>query len=111
MDLVNFNEARDLIKSFVKNPESINWGNEIKTFNQILIKYPEKSFWLQLNIGFKLNSICWFKSKDGKKFLNKEYNSFKLFNSNKEEYKLDDKTLIKIESIKKPKNLIELLDN
>ena len=47
----------------------------VKTLFKI---FPDENFWNGLNLNFKLNSLCWFLSDDGRKFLNKEYKKFNL---------------------------------
>lgn len=46
---------------------------------KILFKiFPNEDFWANLKLNFKLNSLCWLLSDDGRKFLNKEYKKFNL---------------------------------
>lgn len=40
--------------------------------------FPNEDFWNTLELNFKLNSLCWFLSDDGRKFLNIEYKKFNL---------------------------------
>ena len=40
--------------------------------------FPDENFWLNLKLNFKLNSLCWLLSDDGRKFLNQEYKKFNL---------------------------------
>jgi hypothetical protein len=47
----------------------------VKTLFKI---FPDESFWDGLELSFKLNSLCWFLSDDGRKFLNQEYKKFNL---------------------------------
>lgn len=63
-----------LIEKFCK-PELINWPREMKILAGLLKKEPME-FWKFLVLGFQLNSLAWFNSKDGKKEIEKNKKIF-----------------------------------
>ena len=69
---------KSFIKKFIKDTSNIIWPKEVKMVNLLLKIFPDEGFWNGLELSFKLNSICWFLSDDGRKFLNQEYKKFKL---------------------------------
>lgn len=50
----------------------------MKMANLLIKIFPNQDFWESLELNFKLNSLCWLLSDDGRKFLNKEYKKFNL---------------------------------
>jgi hypothetical protein len=75
---------REFVLKFVKNDASIIWPREMKIVNSLFEIFPDHCFWTSLSLSFKLNSLCWLLSDDGRKFLNTEYKKF-LFEPNKPE--------------------------
>ncbi len=67
---------KDFIKKFVKNSQNLSWPKEMKMTKILFNIYPNEDFWNSLTLNFKLNSICWFLSDEGRSFLNKEYKKF-----------------------------------
>lgn len=63
-----------LIEKFCK-AESIKWPNEMRNIGTLLKSEPIE-FWSFLVLGFKLNSLAWFLSKDGKKEVEKNKKTF-----------------------------------
>lgn len=55
--------------------------------------FPNKDFWDNLEVGFKLNSICWFLSDDGRNFLNKEYKKFNFNLSDKKQFEIENNNI------------------
>ncbi len=59
---------------------SFDWAREMKILKGLMQEYPELPFWENVDLGFHLNSLAWFKSEDG---INKlatlyfEYNQFR----------------------------------
>jgi hypothetical protein len=74
---INLNK-KEFIKKFIKDPSNIIWPKEMKMVKSLFKIFPNESFWQSLDLNFKLNSLCWFLSDDGRKFLNKEYKKFNL---------------------------------
>ena len=69
---------KEFIKRFLKENANIIWPKEMKMANLLFKIFPNQNFWNNLEINFKLNSLCWLLSDDGRKFLNKEYKKFNL---------------------------------
>lgn len=69
---------KEFVKRLLKEDAKIVWPKEMK-MAQILFKiFPDDNFWETLKLKFKLNSLCWLLSDDGRKFLNSEYKKFKV---------------------------------
>jgi hypothetical protein len=71
-------DKKEFVKKFIKDNTNIIWPKEMKMVKMLLNIFPNNDFWNSLTINFKLNSLCWFLSDDGRKFLNKEYKKFNL---------------------------------
>lgn len=69
---------KDFVKKFLKDSSNIVWPKEMKMVKSLFKIFPNEDFWNTLELNFKLNSLCWFLSDEGRKFLNKEYKKFKL---------------------------------
>ena len=97
-----------LIKKFVKG--NINWPREIKIAQKLVKKFNCFNFWDNLiELGSPPPSLAWFLKPEGKAFLLKEYEKFKLNLDKKqvqiEKYKIgEDKKICQ-----KPKTLIEFI--
>jgi hypothetical protein len=70
------NDYLELIGSFLKKDSPIIWQREIKIAKKLLSEYPSMSFWRGVKIDFKLNSLAWFFSPNGKKILDIEYQKY-----------------------------------
>jgi hypothetical protein len=76
---INLNiNKKNFIKKFVKDSKSLVWAKEMKMTNLLFKIFPNEDFWNNLELNFKLNSLCWLLSDNGRKFLNKEYKKFNL---------------------------------
>jgi len=69
---------KSFVKKFLKDSVNIVWPKELKMVNILFKIFPNENFWDNLELNFKLNSLCWFLSDDGRKFLNTEYKKFNL---------------------------------
>jgi hypothetical protein len=69
---------KEFIKRLLKEGSNIIWPKEMKMANLLIKIFPNQDFWESLELNFKLNSLCWLLSDDGRKFLNKEYKKFNL---------------------------------
>jgi len=67
---------KEFILKFVKQNISLVWPREMKMVNALFKIFPNDEFWRSLELKFKLNSLCWFLSDEGRKFLNTEYKKF-----------------------------------
>jgi hypothetical protein len=74
---MNLNK-REFVKKFLKDSSNIIWPKEMKVVKTLFKIFPSKEFWNNLELSFKLNSLCWFLSDDGRNYLNKEYKKFNL---------------------------------
>lgn len=68
---------REFVLKFVKKDASLVWPREMKMVNSLFKIFPNDEFWASLELKFQLNSLCWFLSDEGRKFLNVEYKKFK----------------------------------
>jgi hypothetical protein len=69
---------KEFIKGLIKEGSTIVWPKEMKMAKILLQIFPNEDFWSSLKLNFKLNSLCWLLSDDGRKFLNTEYKKFNL---------------------------------
>jgi len=97
-----------IIKKYIKG--QVNWPREIKIAQKLIKKLKEFEFWKNLqNLKSPPPSLAWFLKPEGKAFILKEYEKFKLNLSHKEiqieKYKIgEDKNILQ-----KPKTLIEFI--
>jgi len=89
---LNLNK-KNFIKKFVKDTKSLIWPKEMKMVNLLFKIFPNEDFWANLNLNFKLNSLCWFLSDDGRKFLNKEYKKFNLELPESKKFEVDNNNI------------------
>jgi len=83
---------RTFVKRLLKDSTNINWPKEMKIVKTLFSIFPNELFWNSLDLGFKLNSLCWLLSDDGRKLLNREYKKFNFLIPQKNLY-LPDKDL------------------
>jgi len=108
------NKYQKLVEKFVKEKGKYlakkDWGLEVKTGKKLYEIYPDEQFWLNLVLPFKLNSLAWFLSDEGKKHLStsKLKNNLSLKRVNRyileeepEKYNIPDP---------KPKTIIEFIN-
>jgi hypothetical protein len=86
-------DKKNFIKKFLKNTDNIIWPKEMKMVKSLYKIFPNKEFWDGLRLNFKLNSLCWFLSDDGRKFLNKEYKKFKLELPETKKFKIENNNI------------------
>lgn len=71
------NKYQLLIGKFCKYPANI-WANQGKVKAEMAVAkklynlYPSRAFWEKIFLSFKINSLCWFLTSDGKLFLRTE---------------------------------------
>jgi hypothetical protein len=92
VQFTNLNK-KDFVKKFLKNHSNIIWPKEMKMVKMLFEIFPNENFWNNLEINFKLNSLCWFLSDDGRNFLNKEYKKFNLELPEVKKFDLDKNTI------------------
>lgn len=105
-----------LIEKFLKSPESI-WRDGRKRGEQLklatdLSKLYDRDFWEKLYLPFKLNTLAWFKTADGKEFIFIEYKKLFLNLDGPENIKLGKKVGRdkKAKKTKKPSTVLEFLN-
>lgn len=81
---------KEFVKRFIKESSTIIWPKEMRMVKSLLKIFPNEDFWHSLELSFKLNSLCWFFSDDGRKFLNKEYKKFKLELPETKKFKIEN---------------------
>ena len=104
---------KDFVKKLLKDNTHIIWPREMKIVKSLITIFPDEVFWNTLDLGFKLNSLCWLLSDDGRKLLNKEYKKFKLNLLEQKKYNIKENNIAfesKIEYDEKPLNLREFLN-
>jgi len=69
---------KEFIKRLIKEGSTIVWPKEMNMAKTLLQIFPNEDFWNSLKLNFKLNSLCWLLSDDGRKLLNTEYKKFNL---------------------------------
>jgi hypothetical protein len=84
---------KEFIKKFLKDTTNIFWPKEMKIVNILFKIFPNEHFWNSLNLNFKLNSLCWFLSDDGRKFLNQEYKKFDLNLPETKKFEVDNNNI------------------
>ena len=68
---------RAFVERLLKDGITPIWPREMKTVNRLLEIVPDPIFWNSIELGFKLNSICWLLSDKGREILNQEYKKYK----------------------------------
>lgn len=110
---MNINK-KSFIQKFIKDPKSIVWPKEMKMVNILFKIFPNKNFWDSLELSFKLNSLCWFLSDDGRKLLNQEYKKFNLELPEIKKFEIDNNNIAfkskKTYTLDKALNLREFLN-
>ena len=61
------------MNQFLKEPDKKGIGKEVRFMQMNLKDFPDPEFWLNLNLGFKLNSVLYFRKKDVKEGLKVKY--------------------------------------
>lgn len=84
---------KNFIKKFLKDTSNIIWPKEMKMVNSLFKIFPDHNFWNSLELNFKLNSLCWFLSDDGRKFLNQEYKKFKIELPEAKKFEIDNNNI------------------
>jgi hypothetical protein len=112
---IKFENAKELIKMFINSDVKINWGAEVKISSKLLSQFPEIEFWREFSLGVvKFDSLCVFLNEIHNKRLQDEYQLYLAAKSmnKKETFILDSAPIIEIKNIKKkPKNILEFVDN
>ena len=89
---MNLNK-KEFIKKFLKDSHNIIWPKEMKMVKSLFKIFPNENFWKTLQLNFKLNSLCWFLSDDGRKFLNTEFKKFNLELPEAKSFQVDNNSI------------------
>ncbi len=80
--LFSRNEVIGLCKRFLKEKEGlVEFYHPIQSpmaMYSLLKKYPNRDFWLALDLGFQLRSLFWFNSERGREELDRRWSVFNL---------------------------------
>lgn len=107
-------DRKKIISNLIKVPESQKrffWAREIKFLKDLMIIYPNVSFWLNLNFQKKYDSLVFLKGEYGKKVLKKKYLEFNYKIKSEDGIKLSDKYGQDIYVPKKQKTIKDFLKN
>jgi hypothetical protein len=62
-----FEKCKQLTDLFLKiPPQAGEWANEIKVSKILYKQHPQIEFWESIDLGFKVNSLVFFLTQDGK---------------------------------------------
>jgi len=86
-------KKKEFVLKFIKDSNSICWPKEMKIVKSLFRIFPNVTFWATLKLNFKLNSLCWFLSDQGRDFLNKEYKQFCFEPSTPKQYFVDETSI------------------
>lgn len=92
VQFTNLNK-KTFVKSLLKDQTNIIWPREMKMANILFKIFPDENFWINLKLNFKLNSLCWLLSNDGRKFLNQEYKKFNLKLPEPEKFEIENNNI------------------
>ena len=70
-------EVIGLSKRFLKDG-AYDGARDLMVMYRLLKAYPNRDFWLNRELPFKLNALFWFLGKDGKDWLQSEWDLFNL---------------------------------
>lgn len=101
----------NLLKKEHVESKNVDWPAQIKILKKLEKMYPDRDFWCQLDLGFKLNSLAFLLSKDGKIKLKQKFNEYKMdldLNDKKEYHFEEEKIGLDLE-VKKIKTLMDFL--
>lgn len=110
MKKVNHKLCQLIIKKFIKG--EINWPREIKIAQKLIKRFDSFEFWDNLKeLGSPPPSLAWFLKPEGKAFILKEYETFKLI-LNREQIILKENKIGEDKNIcKTPKTLLQFIRN
>ena len=86
-------DKREFVKKFLKDSSNIVWPKEMRMVKSLFGIFPNEDFWKGLELNFKLNSLCWFLSDDGRKFLNQQYKKFNLNLPEAKKFEIDNNNI------------------
>ena len=111
------NKYQIFVERYLKDTKVLKaagWRREVAIAKKLFNKFQDDNFFTSLKLDFKLNSLAWFLTKDGLKFLHEQQGLFRLALPEKKRYtkKLGDKILgPKEKTASKPKTILDFLNN
>ena len=109
------NKYHFLVEKFIKEPKKLkpkDWARETKIAQKLYEKYNNERFWKGSLLNFKLNSLAWFLSEDGLKFLESNYLILKLRLPKNKKIALNDEAIeSQIEFENKVKTTLDFLNS
>tara|TARA_B110001454_G_scaffold205637_1_gene215406 strand:+ start:509 stop:901 length:393 start_codon:yes stop_codon:yes gene_type:complete len=101
------NDYQYLVWRFCKRPDKANWPAEIAAAKKFYPQYNKDfGFWQGLDLGFKVNSLCFFLTRKGKHLLKSKWKEHQFVLKEKAAPKLEEgKVGEDYESTVKPKKL------
>jgi hypothetical protein len=110
LKISNHKLCQFIVKKFVKG--NINWPREIKIAQRLIKRFDSFEFWDNLKeLKSPPPSLAWFLKPEGKAFLLKEYETFKLI-LNKEQVILKENKIGEDKKVcQNPKTLLEFIRN
>ena len=102
-----------IVNKFVLGKKSLSqkdWPREIKIAKKIFNLYPYPKFWSQLNLGFNLNSLAWFLTKEGGHSLRVHFKIESFSPKEKKRYALSKKIGRNKKITKKNNSLMDFLN-
>lgn len=99
---------RELAERLLKKP--INWPREMNIANKLFEELDDVEFWKSVSLDFKLNSLAYFLTGDGRKVVENKQRAIKFEMPERETYTLEDEKVGEDKVIlKKPKSLKEFI--
>jgi len=109
------NKYHFLVDKFIKEPKKLkpkDWARETKIAKKLYDKYDSERFWRASLLNFKLNSLAWFLSEDGLKFLENNFLILKFKLPQNKKVKLGKTIYVEdMDFKKKPKTTLDFLNN
>lgn len=105
----DFEFKKMIISKFLKNIETLDWGKEMRVASTILKKYPDKEFWRYFTLSYKLNSLFYFFSENGKKVLLENYGK-KFLKTEKRDFNISSEKIGEDRILEKPKSIRDFLN-
>lgn len=69
------------------------WPKEMKIAKELYSLFPDEKFWSDINLGFKVDSLSWFKTDKYSLILKNKYKEYKFVptKKNNQQLKLEDR--------------------
>lgn len=88
------------------------WPKEMKIAKDLYLLFPDEKFWMNINLGFKVKSLSWFKTEKYASLLENKYKEYKFIpkQNNVNELNIEDRKFgDTIHNNKRPKFLKDFL--